>query len=176
MFLVPLIFVALFLRGRPANIYVSDDPFWIGNYSPSALPNFAAEIVSYNYYLATAAALLLAFGCAVVLRRARRRCAVESRLVWYLPAFVAGIEAVRHAWLLGSRHSFTVAPTPPDMREEWFAASLASVFVVVLCVVLGRLFSGVARENGRIPWTVAAVVLCAIAAWCAQLSVVWLVV
>jgi hypothetical protein len=173
--LVPLIFVALLLRGRAGTIYISPDPFWIGNYEPSALPSFAAEIVSYNYYVATAAALLLAFGGAMFARRTGGAPA-QSRLVWYLPAFVGGIEAVRHAWLLGSRHSFTVAPSASEIRSEWVVASLASLSVVVVAVVLGRIFSEAARAKGPFPGTVLAVVLSVGVAWCAQMLVVWLVV
>ena len=174
--LTPLIFVVVLLRSRPAIIHVSFDPFWIGNYSPSGLPGVLAEIFSYGYYLATAAALLLASVCAVVLHPSRReRATVGPGIVWYLPAFVAGIEAMRHASLLGSRHSFTAMPTLVDIRTEWLLASTASVLLVLVCVTMGCVFAKVARDNWSIPFTIVPVVLSILAGWFAQLSLLWLV-
>lgn len=100
--LTPLAFIPFLLRGRQAAVFVSDNPFWISNHLPSSLPTFLGEIVSYGYYQGTVAALLLPLVVSGICHRCRP---VPTRkrpsLVWYLPAFAAGIEAMRHAYLLG---------------------------------------------------------------------------
>ena len=175
--LTPLAFLLLLFRGRPSTIYVSLDPFWIGNYSPSALPTFFAEIASYGYYVATPAALMLAAFCAVVRARSYRpgrRARLD--LVWYLPAFVAGIEAMRHASLLGSRHGFTEMPGLGQIREDWLVAASASISVVVLSAAFGVLFAKIARDSTRVPLTIVPVILSVVAGWFAQLSALSVVV
>ena len=174
--LTPMAFMLFLLRGRETVIYVSLDPFWISNYAPSSLPTFVAEIVSYGYYQGTGAALLLAAVSAVVCWHTRRsRAAAGSGLVWYLPAFVAGIEAMRHARLLGSRHGFTELPTFGELRIDWLIAASASIALVLACAGLGSVFARLARNSARVPLAVAPLILSVAAGWCAVLSLLWLV-
>ena len=174
--LTPLVFALLLFRGHSSKIYVSYDPLWIGNYVPSGLPAFLAEIVSYGYYVATPAAVLLAAACAVARGRHHRPLKQEGAgLVWYLPAFVAGIEAMRHAHLLGSRHGFTEVTTFEQIREDWFVAAIASVSVVVLSAAFGVLFARIARDSTKVPFTIVPVILSVVGGWFAQLSLLWMV-
>jgi len=175
-FLTPIVFIVPLLRGREAVVYVSTDPFSISNYVPSSLPTFVAEVVGYGYYQGTGAALLLAAVSAAFCRRTRRTQTPRgSGLVWYLPAFVAGIEAMRHAHLLGSRHGFTTLPTMDQLRADWLVAAAASISVVVACTALGIVFAKLARNSGRVPLAMVPMLLSVAAGWCAVLSVVWLV-
>jgi hypothetical protein len=172
--LTPVAFLLFLLRGREAVIYVSMEPFWLSNYAPSTLPTFFAELLSYGYYLGTAAALVLAFVAALTLRRRRpvpRRSG--NSLVWYLPAFVAGVEAMRHAQLLGQRHGFTDLPTQDQLQTTWLIAAAASVALVVVCVVLGVVFAKLARDSSRVPFATVPVVLSVVCGWYALLSLLW---
>lgn len=168
----PLLFILFLLRGHPSLIVVSEEPFWIGNYQPSSLPTFFAEIVSYGYYEGTAAALLLALVCAVVSGRSRRTRTPQPAEVWYLPAFVAGIEAMRHARLLGSRHGFTEMPTFEQLTRDWLAAGAASLSVVVFCALLGVVFARVARARTEFPLVIVPVILSVVGGWYAVLRFV----
>src|SRR5262245_48824775 len=118
--LTPIVFGGYLLRGRSSVLYVSLDPFWVSNYPQSSLPGFLAELTAYGYYTGTAAAVLLALICAVQCHRWRTADRTPGpSLVWYLPAFVAGIEAMRHARLLGSRHGFIGhLPTISELRLQ----------------------------------------------------------
>ena len=174
LFVTPLVFLPFLLRGRPSVIYISNDPFWISNYLPSSLPTFFAELVSYDYYQGTAAALFLAVVCATVCNRSRRgRTWKGPGLVWYLPAFVAGIEAMRHARLLGSRHGFTEVVTAAQLRRDWLTAGIASMCLVVACVLLGLVFAKAARDSTRVPLATVPLVLSVAGGWYAFLSLVW---
>ncbi|MGZ5442966.1 MAG: hypothetical protein ACXW5U_13010 [Thermoanaerobaculia bacterium] len=167
----PLVFIPFLLRGRSAVIYVSDNPFSISNNRPFSLPTFFAEVISYGYYEGTAAALLLALVGALIRRRSRRRrISSGAGLVWYLPAFAAGVEAMRHASLLGSRHGFTDMPTFNELWRGWVTAGVASVSVVLVCVLLGMVFSRMARDSTRLPVAAVAVTLSVAGGWCGVLS------
>jgi hypothetical protein len=170
--ITPIVFIAYSLRGRPSTIYLSMDPFWISNYLPSSLPPFLAELIGYDYYVGTVAALLLGLICAVLRRRSpRSRCEKSVELVWYLPAFVAGLEATRHTRLIGSRHGFTFAPTVDELRASLLAAFAASVVVVLSCVALGVVFARVAGDRTRIPVVMLPLGLSVAANWLAVVGI-----
>ena len=170
--LTPLVFVLFTLRGRESEIYVSFDPFWISNYQPSRLPTFFAELFAYGYYEGTAAALLLAATSTVACRRSRRnRKWVGPGVVWYLPAFVAGAEGMRHLLLLGSRHGFTEAPGIDQLRRESLTAAFASISLVLFCLVLGAVFARLARDSSKVPFAAVPVVLSVAVAWCGILRI-----
>lgn len=169
--MTPLVFVPFLLRPRESTIYVSDEPFAISNYTPSLLPGFFAEIVSYGYYEGTAAALLLSMIAAAIARHSRRgRTSSGVGLVWYLPAYAAGLEAMRHATLLGSRHGFTDMPSFDELQQDWVIASVASLLVVMFCVLFGVACSRVARQGTRLPLAAVAVIASVASAWFAVLT------
>jgi len=164
--IIIVVFVAYLLRGRSTTIYISSDPFWASNYLPSSLPPFLAELIGYGYYHGTVAALVLAVIYAVHRRRschARRQKGAE--LVWYLPAFAAGLEAVRHAGLIGSRHGYTFAPTVGELRTVLLSAQAASVAAVLVCVAVGAALARVARDRARIPLAMLPLGLSVAAVW-----------
>lgn len=135
---VPAFFLVRLLAPFRSVIYVSWEPFEIEtNTIPSRLPALAAEVV-YGYPNTLLAIAVMLVALVIRWHRVRnRRVAPVWLPVCFLPAYVFGIEAVKHIRAVSRRHYWT--SHPPDLRTEASTAFAGSVTVLLLTLLAGSL-------------------------------------
>jgi len=133
---VPVVFGARLLEPFQSVIYISRNPFQVeSNTLQSGLPRVAAEVLySYPTTFLACGVLILSVGVAEWSQRAKRRAAPVWLPVIYLPAFVFGIEAVKHIRAISRRHYWVA--NPPSPAVEVTRGMVASAFVFLATVVL----------------------------------------
>lgn len=175
---VPAFFLVRLLAPFRSVIYVSWEPFEIEtNTIPSRLPALAAEVLyGYPNTLLALGVLLAALGF-----RCRRVRGQRGAVVWlpvcFLPAYVFGIEAVKHIRAVTRRHYWT--SDPPDLRTETSTAFAGSVTVLLLTLLAGSLAAaalGHWRTKGGVALSIPPVVLAIVLAVGLDWYVWWAVI